>query len=525
MARLMVALGAALALPAVAGPLGGTDQAQGTYEFVDVAGEMEAQAPGHGAGVAWGDYDGDGDEDLYVVNLGSGGAGEANKLLRNDGDRFVDVSQEAGVADAGPGVGAAWADVDNDGLLEASDLDLFVSNRPGNNGLFVNDGAGSFANLSGDAGVTDYYGMGEGLAWFDGNRDGLVDLYVANYTGATGARRPNRLYQALGDGTFAEVAEELGAADVGNGEGVAIADYDSDGRPDIFVANAGGRDALLNARPDGTYSDVALQLGVDGGSGSSFGVAWADYDNDGWLDLYVARQGANSLYRNLGEGAGFEDVAADVGVGGSQWSLGCSWADYDNDGFIDLYVANAAQGGFLPADVLYRNMGGTADSGPVFADVTDSAGIANVLDARGTAWADYDGDGDLDLYVVNQGLGEPNRLYQNGGGPNHWLHVELAGTSSNRSAIGARVTVTTDMTQVREVSGGSGFASQDSLTLEFGLGEWSEGVDVQITWPNGGTTPLENVAVDQVLMVEEPAWPELTYLPLALRSASPATDQ
>lgn len=464
-------------------------------DFTDVAAEMGAGAPGYGTGVAWGDYDGDGDLDLYVVNLGPGGAGQANVLLRNDGATFTDVTAQAGVGDTGPGVAAAWADMDNDG-----DLDLFASNRPGDNALYRNDGAGQFEEIGGAAGVSDSYGMGEGAAWADDDRDGIVDLYVANYSGASAPyNQPNRLFRNLGQNQFEDVAALRLVAHTGNGEGVAWADFDNDGDQDLYVANASGVNVLFQRRADGTFEDVTAAMHVAGGPGNSYGVAWGDYDNDGWPDLYVAQQGANKLYHNLG-GTDFADVSTEAGVAGDRWSLGCAWGDFDSDGRLDLHVANAVIAGYDPGDILYWNAGGT----PVtFIDVTDETGVANLLDGRGSAWGDFDNDGDVDLYVVNQGAGQANCLFRNNGTPNHWLVVSLIGCFSNRSGIGGRVQVTSDIGQIREISGGSGFASQDSLPAEFGLGGWDGPVSLDVLWPSGRHSSLTGVAVDARVTVHE----------------------
>ncbi len=478
--------------------------------FTDVAGLMNASAPGYGTGTAWGDYDGDGDLDLYVVNLGAPpGIGEPNVLLRNDGSTFTDVTVGAGVGDDGPGVAAVWGDIDNDG-----DLDLFVSNRPGSNALYRNEGNGTFIDVAAEAGVTDPAGYGEGAAWIDFDHDSLLDLYVANYSSQGGI--PNRLFRNLDGLHFTDVAGPLGVADMGNGEGIAWADFDNDGDQDLYIANANySANALYRQQADGTFVNVAAAMHVLGGPGRSFGAAWGDYDNDGWLDLYVAQEGANKLYRNLG-GADFADVTAQAGVGGDRWSLGCAWGDYDNDGYLDLHVANAAVTGYDPADVLYRNEGGA----PVtFSDVTAAAGVTNTLDARGSAWGDFDGDGDLDLYVVDQGSGQPNRLFRNEGSASHWLHVRPIGSVSNRAAVGARVAVTSDHTQIREISGGSGFASQDSLAAEFGLGGWSDPVTVSVRWPSGIQVLSGGVALDQAIALIEPA-PDLSAAAKAVSTSA-----
>lgn len=415
-------------------------------------------------------------------------------LLRNDGGTFSDVSAAAGVDDPGPGVAAVWGDMDNDG-----DLDLFLSNRPGSNALFLNEGDGSFQNIGTPAGVGDPAGYGEGSAWADIDDDGLLDLYVANYSSASS--QPNRLFQNLDGFHFVGVASERGVAHMGNGEGIAWADFDNDGDMDLYVANANyGANALFQQQADGNFVDVAVQMHVPGGPLRSFGAAWGDYDNDGWLDLYVAQEGANKLYRNLG-GADFADVTTEAGVGGSHGSLGCAWGDIDNDGWLDLHVANNNFLGYDPADILYHNEGGSPIT---FTEVTAACGLTNTLNAMGNTWGDMDDDGDLDLYVVNQGSGAPNRLFRNDSTPGNWLQIRLIGCTSNCSAIGARVTVASDRTQIREVSGGSGFASQDSLPAEFGLDDWTDPVTVTVAWSSGLQTELPGIVADRIITITEP---------------------
>lgn len=190
----------------------------------------------------------------------------------------------------------------------------------------------------------------------------------------------------------------------------------------------------------------------------------------------------------------------EAGVAGDRWSLGCAWGGFDGDGRLDLHVANAAVAGYKPGDILHRNEGGT----PVtFLDVTDVTGIANLLDAPGSGWSDFDTDGDLDLYVVNQGAGQANRFFRNNGFQHHWLVVSLVGCLSNRSGIGARIRVTSDVEQVREITYGSGFASQDGLPAEFGPGGWADAVNVDVLWASGRHSSLMGVAVDAMVTVHE----------------------
>jgi len=301
----------------------------GDGTFTDVTDEAGVSCRGHSRGVAWGDYDNDGDLDLYVANDG------ANVLYRNNGDgTFTDVTSEAGVSCTGSSCGVAWGDYDNDG-----DLDLYVANFYEANVLYRNNGDGTFADVTSEAGV-GYTGYSRGVAWSDYDNDGDLDLYVANY-------EANVLYRNNGDDTFTDVTDEAGVGYTGSSWGVAWGDYDNDGDLDLYVANYEAN-VLYRNNGDGTFTDVTGQAGV-GCTGNSRGVAWGDYDNDGDLDLYVANYyGANVLYRNNGDGT-FTMVGAGVGCTGN--SRGVAWGDYDNDGDLDLYVANDE------ANVLYRNNG------------------------------------------------------------------------------------------------------------------------------------------------------------------------
>lgn len=429
-------------------------------------------------GVAWGDYDNDGNLDIYVVNLG-----QANSLYKNNGrGAFRDIASDAGVDDSGDGVGCAWADFDNDG-----DLDLFVSNRPGPNRLYRNNGDSTFTDIADSAGLSDPSGNGESVAWADYDNDGLIDLYMVNYF------QPNRLYANNGDGTFRDIADSAGVGDVGRGEGVAWADFDNDGDQDVLVVNYGGSNVLYSNNGDGTFGDITDSAGV-GGIANSLGIAWGDYDNDGDLDLYVAQAGSNILYANRADGT-FEDVTSIAGIGGNSWSLGTAWGDYDNDGWLDLYVAN-----HMGEDDLYLN-----NTDGTFTVVTDTVGMSNPANARGCAWADYDNDGDLDLFVANHDY-QFDMLYRNEGSTNHWLVVKTVGTTSNSAGIGTRLEVRAQATKmVREVSGGSGFASQNSLPVEFGLGMCTEVDTLIVKWPSGIVDSLFSVEADTTITVTEVA--------------------
>ena len=443
-----------------------------TSFFTEIGASASVADAGEGEGVAWGDYDGDGHQDLYVTNFG-----QANKLYSNDGDgTFTDVGGTT--ADAGNGTGTIWGDYDNDG-----DLDLYLVQYSSQaNKLFRNDGGGSFTDVS--AAPINDAGSGNSASWSDYDKDGDLDFYLANDSGGT-----NRLFNNNGSGTFTDVGGTTGTSD--NGYDVAWGDYDDDGDPDLYLSVSGGANKLFG-NDGGTFTDVSASPVNDGGAGR--GVAWADYDNDGDLDLYQAKTSApnpNEFYRNDGGGvftaltsSVLEDVANGHGIG---------WTDYNNDGNLDLFLANLGT-----PNRLFDN-----DGTGKFKPVEVGAGLPDGGNSRGTAFADYDGDGDMDLYVVN-GTGTPNRLYRNNGNSNKWLRVDLKGTKSTSKGVGAKVEVVTGSNkQRRDVDGGSGYYSQPSLPVEFGTGLVATIDSLIVTWLSGGIQILTGVATNQSLTMTE----------------------
>ena len=286
--------------------------------------------------IAWGDYDGDGNLDLYVSN-GDG----TKRLYQNDGDAtFTDVASSAGVDDSGNAPGVAWGDYDKDG-----DLDLYINNFGTANRLYRNDGSGTFTEVGASASVDDG-GSGRGVAWGDYDDDGDLDIYVVNASG-----QANRLYSNDGDGTFTEVGSSAGVNDTGDGHGGTWGDYDNDGDLDLYVSNFGQANRLYRNDGAGTFTAVGSSAGVND-SGNGTGVAWGDYDNDGDLDVYVAIWAtANRLYSNDGDGT-FTETGSSAGVDDSGNGTAVSWGDYDDDGDIDLYAAL-----YGTTNLLYRNNG------------------------------------------------------------------------------------------------------------------------------------------------------------------------
>jgi hypothetical protein len=417
-------------------------------------------------GVAWGDYDDDGNMDLYISNDGS-----ANALLQGDGaGSFTDVTAGP-LGDTGGGRGVAWADYDNDG-----DLDLYLCNTGSSNKLFENDGVGNFTDATvGPLGIAD---NSEGFAWGDFDGNGFVDLYVVNNGKA------NVLLLNTG-GTFIDATTgPLG--DAGSGYGVAAADYDSDGDLDIYLVNDGAN-RLFENQGGGTFLDVTS--GPLGDSGNGRGAAWGDYDGDEDLDLYVTNHGANLLLRN--DGGTFTDVATGA-LANSEDGYGCAWADYEDDGDLDLFFSNST--GKLK---IMRNLGGD-DFQNIAVDPIDTSYLA-----KGAGWADYDNDGLSDLYVCNSG--GANYLYHNRYQQRpDWLKVKLVGAYSNMAGIGARVRVVGGgQVQIREISGGSGYCSQNSMIARFGFGDLATVDTVQVLWPSGLVTDTTLVATNQMITIVE----------------------
>jgi Pyruvate/2-oxoacid:ferredoxin oxidoreductase delta subunit len=422
-----------------------------------------------GHGLAWVDYDDDGDLDLFTTNRMV-----ENVLYRNDGfgaTSFVEATP-AILADPSDCRGAAWGDYDGDG-----DLDVYVAIN-GPNRLYENAGSGEFLDVT--AAPLDDSGIGQTVSWVDYDLDGDVDLYLVN----NGA---NRLFRNNGDGTFSDVtAGPLGNS--GFGLGCGWADYDDDGDQDVYIANYDGANKML--RNDGGIF-VDATTGPLGITRKSAGVAWGDYDNDGDPDLYVTNDGANALLRNDGGGT-FTDVTCEP-LDDSYDGRSAAWGDYDLDGDLDLYLVN-----YGAPNKLLTNEGGT-----VF--TTDNCGPPPLGDSRrgfSTAWADYDDDGDLDIYVVNRGR---NSLFRNNQfGLNHWLKVNLIGIESNTWGLGARVrAVAGGLSQTSEISGASGYLSQGPMSAHFGFGGTYVVDTLEIRWPSGTVQYLYDIMVEQALTVVE----------------------
>ncbi|HSW28144.1 MAG TPA: CRTAC1 family protein [Longimicrobiales bacterium] len=426
---------------------------------------------------AWADYDLDGDLDLFV-----GFRGRANRLYRNDAGTFTDVADSLGLADEEETRAAAWGDYDGDG-----DLDLYVGfadSMPKANRLYRNDERGQrFTDVAGEAGVRES-GNTRQPVFVDYDGDNDLDLFVAF------REKPNRLYRNDG-GTFTDVAEAAGVADPRRTVGAVWFDMDGDADLDLFVANQNGdEDGVFINQGDGTFRDMAAELGMNAPGRAaelgSVGVAVADYDNDGDLDLFVASYGPDVLWQNQGDGT-FRNVAAGTPLAADAHSVAAAWGDYDNDGSVDLFVGRYLSGQAQVPDVLYRN----AVSG--FEEVTP-VGFLEQGASHGVAWADYDMDGDLDLALGNNDPAGTHPLYVNGlpaARGARSLQVLVLDGKSAWTRPGAKVTATAeDMVPehpegyraARLVDAGGGYCSQGAQPVHFGFPAWVTRVSVQVVW-------------------------------------------
>jgi hypothetical protein len=498
-----------------------------------------------GCGVAFFDYDNDGWMDLFVLSgtrLDGAPAGATNRLYKNNRDgTFTDLTEKAGLVRTGWASAVTVGDYDNDGFD-----DLFITGY-GHNVLYHNNGDGTFTDVTEKAGLRqDTERYGSGCTWVDYDRDGHLDLCVANYLNTTLEKLPKpgenadctwkgipvncgprglpsgfvQMFRNNGDGTFADVSRQSGiAAASGSYPMTAVAaDYDNDGWPDIYVACDSTPSWLFRNQHDGTFREEALERGValseDGLEQAGMGVGVGDYDLDGNLDIFKTHfaDDTNVLYRNDGKG-NFDDVTIRAGIGVETryvgWGAGI--VDLDNDGYPDLFLVTGSvypeverrlpAYPFRTPRLVFRNLGDGR-----FEELIDEAGagVAATHTSRGCAFGDFDNDGDMDVLVIN--MNEPPSLLRNDvSGTGHWLKVLLVGVTSNRSAIGARVTTRYGgRTQAQEVTAQSSFYSTNDRRLHFGLGAATV-ADLTIRWPNGTTETVAKVEADQLVVIREGA--------------------
>ena len=498
-------------------------------------------------GVAVFDYNGDGRPDIFFTNgadiatLKKSSSKYFNRLFRNDGNGvFTDVTAEAGLAGSGFDIGVAIGDYDNDGFP-----DIFVAGVHGNM-LYHNNGNGTFTDVTKEAGLDKWndpdYGpvWAEAAVWVDVNNDGLLDLFIVNYLQWSysdqpkcvieGAAEychpryyngiPNQLFLNQGDGTFKDVSKEWGIRDhVGKGMGVGMADFDLDGRQDLFVTNDYEYNFLFHNLGN-KFEEVAFQsnaaLPEDGAFISAMGLDFRDMNNDGYPDVaYVALDKQTfPVFLNTGKGD-FVEVTAASGMRALSMPMsgfGAALYDFDNDGWKDLFVTRGQVtsvwppgGRFAQPNTVFRNLGASGK----WAALTSEAGFSEATSARhrGCAFGDFDGDGRIDAVVT--ALDRDAELWMNRSPKTgHWLDIALRGVKSNRDGIGARIKVGTNAgVQYNHMTSSVGYASSSLGPVHFGLGAETRAIKVEIDWPSGIVQTLENVDADRIVRVTEPVPP------------------
>jgi hypothetical protein len=523
-----------------------------------------------GCGVAFYDYDNDDWLDIFLVNgwrLEGFPKGQepVSHLFKNNRDgTFTDVTMKSGLIHYGWGQGVCVGDYDNDGFD-----DIYITSF-GKNVLFHNNGNGTFTDVTEKAGVgTNGKRWNTGCAFVDYDRDGHLDLFVANYIDLDLATAPlpesgpcvykgvlvacgppgliggkNILFHNNGDGTFSDVSERAGILQANGtfGLGVLTADFNNDGWPDIYVANDSTASALYQNKKNGTFSDVAMEAGcalsADGKPQAGMGVSAADYDLDGNLDIVKTNFAGDtpSLYHNIG-GGNFEEATFTAGLGKHTQYLGwgCGFFDMDNDGWPDILICNGhvypeveqlrTEAGYPQQKILYRNL-----RNGHFEDVSSQGGtgIMTPVASRGAAFGDFDNDGDIDV-VVNTNNDFPQLLRCDSRLGNNWLKIKTIGTKSNRSGIGARLRCVTHPPgetkahqQIDEVRSGGSYISQNDLRVHFGIGKAEKVELLEIRWPSGAVDTLKDVRPNQMIVVKEGAGIVRSATFEKLKPASPA---
>ena len=522
-----------------------TDQSGITFRHSDGGSGRRYLVEAVSAGLALFDYDGDGDIDIYFLNgaplRGTRAKAMGNALYRNDGAfKFTDVSRAAGVADEGFGLGVAVGDYDNDG-----DPDLYLNNY-GPNVLYRNNGDGTFTDVSEEAGVANGNRVGAGACFLDMDADGDLDLYAANYVAFAyepalartkagypiyGSPRdyplaPDTLFRNNGNGTFTDVSRQSGIAEhPGSGMGTLCVDYDDDGDSDIFVANDVAGNFLFRNDGTGRFEEVGLISGFGfdmfGDPQGSMGIDCGDFDNDGRLDFHLTSYAHElaCLYRNTGDGL-LEDVTLITGAGAGTvpdvtWGQGI--VDFDNDGDRDIFLAcghvqdnvekfdDATR--YWARNILMMNTGDGS-----FTNVSDQcgSGLEVQLCSRGAAFDDLDNDGDIDAVILNSRR-EPTLLRNDTltRPPHHWVGIRLRGRRANRDGVGSRVTVIAgDLRQTAEVHSGRGYQSHFGTRLHFGLAGHKTIDRVEVRWLGGKTSVHSDIPIDRFVIIEQPIEPE-----------------
>ncbi len=499
-------------------------------DFSLKADESGLSQASHSNGAAVADYDNDGYLDVYLVAQRPYTAGDLttwNRLFRNQGDgTFTDVTEAAGVLSRASGgvlgimgkkLGAAWGDYNDDGY---ADLLHCVH---GALELYHNNGDGTFAEVSQSVGIIgNPEGMHTTAAWWDYDLDGDLDLYVGSYT------RSNLLFENDGSGNFTDVSAASGLDDIGQTFTPLPFDANNDGLPDLYLANDFGPNRFYLNNGDKTFSERTDQFQLND-IGNGMGAALADYNADGLFDVYVTNIASivpNPLFENSGQGT-FSNISALVGVDDAGWAWGTEFFDYDHDRDLDLYVVNGW--GTQPGNnFFFKNIVETGSLN--YTDISAECGANGPFEARGLVVFDYDNDGDLDMLVAN--VTKQPYLYQNQGNSSNWVKLQLEGTSTNRNGYGAVVKLTVDGTSLYRINDGVDFFGQSILPVHFGLGDWDTIDKVTVKWAGGQSEDFLDLPVNQLVHLKEgegvataihttPAGPEITNFQLISNYPNP----
>jgi hypothetical protein len=509
------------------------ESAETVSRFTDVAPEAGLNLFAMSSGVIVDDFDNDG---LLDVITSSYDACAPMHFFHNNGDgTFSDRTAAAGLANQLGGLNLVATDYNNDGCLDVLVLRGAWEKSPQRRSLLRNNCNGTFTDVTKEAGLAKPAANSQSAAWADINNDGLLDLFIVNERG------PSQLFLNKGDGTFQDISHAAGIDRSEYSKGVAAADYDGDGYVDFYVTNINNtRNFLYHNNHDGTFTEIAEQAGVPG-TGRSFATWFFDYDNDGWPDLFVAsfytsleeniktylglpfNAGTLKLYKNLGNGA-FRDVTKEAGLDKVFMPMGANFGDIDNDGYLDIYLGTGSPSyATLVPNVMLRNKDGKS-----FVDVTASSGTGELHKGHGVAFADLDNDGDEDILTsiggATPGDSHTFRLFENPGNGNDWIVLKLVGVKANRAAIGARIKVTVaseggDTRAIYRTVGSQSSFGGSPLRQHIGLGKSAQILKIEVWWP-GTAEPqvFSNIAARQFLEIKEGAaeYSKLAYRPYRL---------
>ena len=455
-----------------------------SQSFTRITADTIVNDHGYSEGCCWIDFNNDSYLDMFVANR----FGLDNFLYKNNGNgSFTKITSGVVVSDSGNSIGNSCGDYDNDG-----DLDLYVLDLGGKNLFYRNDGGFNFTKIT-EGEIANDSGWSHSSSWGDYDNDGDLDLFVVN-----GQNENNILYTNMGDGSFNKVISGNIVTDSLWSHDCCWIDYDNDNDLDLFVVNSYGKhNNLYSNNGDGSFKKI-IEGAIVNDTVWSHSCSWADYDNDGDLDVFVANHEYNNLlYENNGDKT-FSKIGIGDIVSDSSNSISSSWGDYDNDGDLDLFVANSNnQNNFI-----YTNNGDKTFNKVLEGDIVNDGGFS-----ESGCWGDYDNDGDLDLFVSNNN-NQNNFLYLNNGNKNNWINIKCIGTVSNHSAIGTKVRVKSlidgqPVWQMREISGQTGYANQNSLNTNFGLGDALTIDSLRIEWPSGIKEEYYSIEINRFITAVE----------------------